>query len=130
VRAAGHPLLVARGVTKRFGAVDALGERRVGGVRRVAGVLDAETMERPTNDLLRELRIGALHDVGAKAGSLSGGQRQSMAIARAMLRAPRIVFVAQRRRGGDHRRVVGGLAARAGGGLVGAQRVAHADDVA
>lgn len=55
--------------------------------------LDEPWMEHRTRELLNELRVGTLHDVRAPVGRLSGGQRQSVAIARSLLGAPRLVIL-------------------------------------
>jgi ABC-type polar amino acid transport system ATPase subunit len=48
-----------------------------------ARVLDEEAMEHKTLELLDSLGVTSLASVRARVGSLSGGQRQSVAIARA-----------------------------------------------
>lgn len=55
--------------------------------------LDEPSMEHRTRALLAELHVGTLHDVRAPVGRLSGGQRQSVAIARSLLGAPRLVIL-------------------------------------
>jgi len=57
------------------------------------GTLDETEMEERTRELLRQLAVGSLHDLHADAGSLSGGQRQTVAIARSLLGSPRIVIL-------------------------------------
>jgi len=56
-------------------------------------VLDEPWMEHRTRDLLCDLKVGTLHDVRAPVGRLSGGQRQSVAIARSLLGEPRLVIL-------------------------------------
>jgi D-xylose transport system ATP-binding protein len=64
-----------------------LGHERHGG-----GVLDEVEMERQTVDLLAELAIRP-RSLRVPVGSLSGGQRQSVAIARSLLGKPRMIIL-------------------------------------
>jgi D-xylose transport system ATP-binding protein len=50
-------------------------------------------MEQRTRALLRTLSVGTLHNVREPVGRLSGGQRQSVAIARSLLGARRLVIL-------------------------------------
>jgi D-xylose transport system ATP-binding protein len=58
-----------------------------------ARVLDEIEMEQRSVDLLRSLAVRTLRSVRTEVGSLSGGQRQTVAIARSMLGEPRIVIL-------------------------------------
>lgn len=55
-------------------------------------VLDRRAMRRRAIDAFAELGV-ELPDVGAPVGTLSGGQRQSVAVARAVVYASRIIFM-------------------------------------
>jgi len=68
-------------------------ETRTRGLGRLTRTLDEAAMEQRTRELLRTLNVGTLHDVRAPVGRLSGGQRQSVAIARSLLGAPRLVIL-------------------------------------
>jgi D-xylose transport system ATP-binding protein len=59
----------------------------------VARVLDEIEMEQRSVDLLRSLAVRTLRSVRTEVGSLSGGQRQTVAIARSMLGEPKIVIL-------------------------------------
>jgi D-xylose transport system ATP-binding protein len=56
-------------------------------------VLDEQAMEHKTIELLESLGVTSLASVRARVGSLSGGRRQSVAIARSLLGNPRIVIL-------------------------------------
>jgi D-xylose transport system ATP-binding protein len=56
-------------------------------------VLDEIEMEQRSVDLLRSLAVRTLRSVRTEVGSLSGGQRQTVAIARSMLGEPKIVIL-------------------------------------
>ena len=60
---------------------------------RRAGALDEREMERQTRDLLHSLGVTSLPSLRGTVGSLSGGQRQSVAIARSLLGEPRMVIL-------------------------------------
>jgi D-xylose transport system ATP-binding protein len=64
-----------------------------GGVNRAARVLDEIEMEQRSVDLLKSLAVRTLRSVRTEVGSLSGGQRQTVAIARSMLGEPKIVIL-------------------------------------
>jgi D-xylose transport system ATP-binding protein len=66
------------------------------GSEAVAGAtstLDETAMEHRTLDLMESLAVTSLGGVRSKAGALSGGQRQSVAIARSLLGEPRLVIL-------------------------------------
>jgi D-xylose transport system ATP-binding protein len=65
-------------------------EARRGGRR---GPLDAVAMEQRAGALLATLSIGNLDDVHREVGTMSGGQRQSVAITRALLGDARLVVL-------------------------------------
>jgi D-xylose transport system ATP-binding protein len=56
-------------------------------------VLDEVAMEERTIDLLATLSVTSLRSVRTEVGSLSGGQRQAVAIARSLLGEPRLVIL-------------------------------------
>jgi D-xylose transport system ATP-binding protein len=65
-------------------------EQRRGGRR---GPLDSTTMEQRAGTLLASLSVGGLDDVRREVGTMSGGQRQSVAITRALLGDARLVVL-------------------------------------
>jgi len=71
-----------------------LGQEEVeDGVTAAARTLDEIEMEQRAVELLRSLAVRTLRSVRTEVGSLSGGQRQTVAIARSMLGEPRIVVL-------------------------------------
>jgi D-xylose transport system ATP-binding protein len=57
------------------------------------GTFDEGTMEKQASDTLRSLSVRTVKSVRQKVSSLSGGQRQTVAIARAVLKKARIVIL-------------------------------------
>src|SRR5919199_420022 len=57
------------------------------------GTLDEIAMEKESRRLLDSLAVRTLRSVRSEVGSLSGGQRQTVAIARSMLGEPRMVIL-------------------------------------
>ena len=67
-----------------------LGKERVDGV--AVHVLDEVEMEQRSQKLLSDLSVTTLGSVRTEVGSLSGGQRQSVAIARTLIGQPKVVL--------------------------------------
>ncbi len=59
----------------------------------LGGVLDETTMEQRTWDVLRQLDVKTLKSVRTPVAALSGGQRQSIAVAKAILRRAKVVLL-------------------------------------
>src|SRR5918911_1731430 len=57
------------------------------------GLLDEVTMEQKAKDLLAELSVTTIQSVRGEVGAMSGGQRQSVAIARSLLGEPKMVIL-------------------------------------
>jgi D-xylose transport system ATP-binding protein len=70
-----------------------LGRERIGeGPASVTRALDETGMEKRTGELLSRLAV-TITDVRAEVGTMSGGQRQQVAIARSLLGDPKVVLL-------------------------------------
>ncbi len=67
-------------------------EERAGGPAGAVGQLDEVGMEKQTGELLENLAV-TITDVRAEVGTMSGGQRQQVAIARSLLGEPKLVML-------------------------------------
>ncbi|WP_375766282.1 ATP-binding cassette domain-containing protein [Archangium gephyra] len=67
-------------------------EARTGGVGSLLGWLDETAMERQAAELLQRLSV-SIPSVRTQVAALSGGQRQSIAVARSMMGSPKVVLL-------------------------------------
>jgi D-xylose transport system ATP-binding protein len=67
-------------------------EEKSGGPAGVVGQLDEVDMEKQTGELLQNLAV-TITSVRAEVGTMSGGQRQQVAIARSLLGEPKLVML-------------------------------------
>ncbi|WP_224361423.1 ATP-binding cassette domain-containing protein [Hyalangium versicolor] len=67
-------------------------ELRGAGVKKALGWLDETAMEQQASDLLKRLSV-SIPSVRTQVAALSGGQRQSIAVARAMMGSPKVVLL-------------------------------------
>jgi D-xylose transport system ATP-binding protein len=59
----------------------------------LGGILDETEMEQRTLDVLRQLDVRTIKSVRLPVAALSGGQRQSLAVAKVILRNPKVILL-------------------------------------
>jgi ABC-type sugar transport system ATPase subunit len=62
-------------------------------IRKWCYFLDRKAMEARTREVLSEIHVSTIQDIGVPVDSLSGGQRQALAVGRTMLWKKRIVIL-------------------------------------
>jgi D-xylose transport system ATP-binding protein len=67
-------------------------EEQAGGVAAITRQLDETAMEQRSHELLSNLAV-TITDMRAEVGTMSGGQRQQVAIARSLLGDPKVVML-------------------------------------
>ncbi len=73
--------------------IDIVGNMFLGFEDTSAGALDEISMELKTVQTLKDLQVSTVKSVRQLVGSLSGGQRQAIAVARAVMRDARLVIM-------------------------------------
>ncbi|MCL2585509.1 MAG: ATP-binding cassette domain-containing protein, partial [Streptosporangiales bacterium] len=73
--------------------LDIVQNMMLGRERLRGGLLDEITMEQQAKKTLADLRVSTVRNIRQPVGSLSGGQRQSVAVAKAMMGDARLVIM-------------------------------------
>ncbi|OYV23854.1 MAG: sugar ABC transporter ATP-binding protein [Acidimicrobiales bacterium 20-64-4] len=73
--------------------IDIVGNMFLGFEATSAGLLDEISMELKTVQTLKDLQVSTVKSVRQQVGSLSGGQRQAIAVARAVMREAKLVIM-------------------------------------
>jgi ABC-type sugar transport system ATPase subunit len=73
--------------------LDIVANMFLGREERRGWTLDEDAMERKARETLEELRISTIRSIRQPVGSLSGGQRQAVAVAKAMLWKSKLVIM-------------------------------------
>src|SRR5215475_7307194 len=93
------PLLQLRSITKTFGSVQALDDvdfvqnMYLGREISRAQILSEAPMEQHTAETLKSLAVTTIKSVRQTVATLSGGQRQSVAVARAVMWNSKLVIL-------------------------------------